>query len=355
MNNGPKQYRPIGRSNADKRQKRLNNQKHLVLAIISSLIIFSIVFITLMISLSVSSAKRRKDLLEEDSSSESSSESQNDPSSNDPADSESQTPALSGDFTYSYKKYSDSAVHLGPLVLVNDEYAYGFGDSTGLLDIRNLRVTGSNGVSIYSMGSYSMLLRKEAIDALNSFVYDFYKNYSDDKQYITLSTAYRDAEDQQKRHESNPSESPEAGRSDYHCGYSFDLSAASGVENATTIFASFNAEQAVNAYKYGIINRYPSGKSDITGNYVDHYRYVGIPHSYIMKEMDYCLEQYIDYIHMHTVSDEHIKYEIEGVGSYDIYYVPATGSVTEVPVPEGHEYTVSGDNVSGFIVTVKIK
>lgn len=354
MNNGPKQYRPIGRGNSEMRQKRLNNQKYLVLAIISSLIIFAIVFITLMISLSVSSAKRRNDFLGEDSSSDSSSESQNDQSSEDPVGSESQTPSLSGDFTYTYKKYPKSAINLGPLVLVNDEHEYTFGDSTGLLDISTHSIKGSDGISLYSMKVGGMLLRTEAIDALNSFVYDFYKDYSD-YQYITVIVAYRTYEDQEASHAKYQDDSPKAGYSDYHSGYSFDLD-ASGADNASTIFALFKTEQAVNAYKYGIINRYPSDKSDITGYDADHYRYVGIPHSYIMEEMNYCLEQYIEYIHMHTVSDEHIKYEIDGVGSYDIYYVPANADgVTEVPVPEGYEYTVSGDNIGGFIVTVKVK
>ncbi len=355
MNNGPKIYRPINRSNSEMRQKRLNNQKYLVLAIISSLIIFAIVFTTLMISLSVSSAKRRDDFIGDESDSDISSESMTDQITDDPASSESQTPSLSGDFKYTYKDFSESAVHLGPLVLVNDNNAYTFGDSTGLLDIRSMRVTGSNGEPLYSMGAFSMLLRNDAINALNSFIYDFYKNYSDD-QYVVLSAAYRSYEDQQASYSKYPEDSPKPGYSDYHCGYSFKLTSAPGKTNASTIFAAFNAEQAINAYKYGIISRYPSGKSDITGNYEDHYRYVGIPHSYIMKEMDYCLEQYIDYIRMHTVSDEHIKYDIEGVGSYDIYYVPASdGVATKVPVPEGYEYTVSGDNVGGFIVTVKTK
>ena len=76
-----------------------------------------------------------------------------------------------------------------------------------------------------------------------------------------------------------------------------------------------------------------------------------------MNEMGYCLEEYIDYVRMHMVDDKHIKYDIDGVGSYDIYYVPATsGGITKVPVPEGdYEYTVSGDNCGGFIVTVKTK
>ncbi len=39
--------------------------------------------------------------------------------------------------------------------------------------------------------------------------------------------------------------------------------------------------------------------------------------------------------------------------SYDIFYVAASGAQTEISLAEGANYTISGDNVGGFIVTVK--
>lgn len=49
---------------------------------------------------------------------------------------------------------------------------------------------------------------------------------------------------------------------------------------------------------YGFILRYPTNKKDITKiNYEPwHYRYVGIENAKFMKEKDFCLEEYIDYL-----------------------------------------------------------
>ena len=40
---------------------------------------------------------------------------------------------------------------------------------------------------------------------------------------------------------------------------------------------------------------------------------------------------------------------------YEVYYVEATADGTmSVPVPENYPYTISGDNMKGFIVTVHL-
>ena len=39
--------------------------------------------------------------------------------------------------------------------------------------------------------------------------------------------------------------------------------------------------------------------------------------------------------------------------NYEIYYVPATADTVEVPIPKDKEYTISGNNVDGFIVTAE--
>ena len=45
----------------------------------------------------------------------------------------------------------------------------------------------------------------------------------------------------------------------------------------------------------------------------------------------------------------------DGTKNYDIYYVPANvNNVTEVPVPTDKTYTISGNNIDGFIVTVTL-
>ena len=49
---------------------------------------------------------------------------------------------------------------------------------------------------------------------------------------------------------------------------------------------------------YGFVLRYPTEKKDITKiNYEPwHYRYVGLEHAKIMKEKNFCLEEYIEYL-----------------------------------------------------------
>src|SRR5690606_38866221 len=55
---------------------------------------------------------------------------------------------------------------------------------------------------------------------------------------------------------------------------------------------------AENAWEYGFILRYPKDKTAITGIEYEpwHFRYVGLPHSIIMREKDLVLEEYIEFL-----------------------------------------------------------
>jgi hypothetical protein len=46
----------------------------------------------------------------------------------------------------------------------------------------------------------------------------------------------------------------------------------------------------------------------------------------------------------------------DNVADYEIYYVPKneTGDSVKIPVPVGMDYTASGDNIGGVIVTVTL-
>ena len=52
------------------------------------------------------------------------------------------------------------------------------------------------------------------------------------------------------------------------------------------------------AWAHGFILRYPQDKTEITGIQYEpwHFRYVGQPHSMIMKELNLTLEEYLDYL-----------------------------------------------------------
>ena len=118
--------------------------------------------------------------------------------------------------------------------------------------------------------------------------------------------------------------------------------------------------------EYGFILRYPKDKVHLTGiNHESwHYRYVGVPHAQIMEDLNLCLEEYTDYVKSYTYdgicmgySDETGAFDMKADEFYEnggtmIYYVPAEeDGTTSFFVPKDCEYTVSGNNVDGFVVT----
>ncbi|WP_282172168.1 VanY-A/VanY-F/VanY-M family D-Ala-D-Ala carboxypeptidase [Cytobacillus firmus] len=103
-----------------------------------------------------------------------------------------------------------------------------------------------------------------------------------------------------------------------------------------------------NAWKYGFILRYPKDKTDITGIQYEpwHIRYVGLPHSAIMKEKNFALEEYLDYLKEEkqiSVSMNEKKYTIT------YYPIPQTRTIN---IPDDSYYEISGNNMDGVFVTV---
>ena len=53
-----------------------------------------------------------------------------------------------------------------------------------------------------------------------------------------------------------------------------------------------------NCYQYGFVVRFPEDKEELTGIDYEpwHFRYVGIPHAYMMTKNNLCLEEYISFL-----------------------------------------------------------
>lgn len=104
---------------------------------------------------------------------------------------------------------------------------------------------------------------------------------------------------------------------------------------------------------YGFIERYAKGKEEITGISHEpwHFRYVGYPHSKIIEEKDFSLEEYITFI---KSFGEHNRYIYHGKDwtVTEVYYVPVTDEETEILLSYSSVYQISGNNIDGFIVTV---
>ena len=81
-----------------------------------------------------------------------------------------------------------------------------------------------------------------------------------------------------------------------------------------------------------------------------------------MTENGLCLEEYLSLLSTSyniETCEAPLTYTVgegEEATEYEIYYVPASlDSITEIPVPKSDsvsDISISGDNLSGFIVTV---
>lgn len=107
------------------------------------------------------------------------------------------------------------------------------------------------------------------------------------------------------------------------------------------------------AARYGFVERYGKEKEEVTGISYEpwHFRYVGYPHSAVMKEKGLCLEEYHAYLKQFRESGEHLLVR-EQSKEIEIFYVPAAGEETRVTLPENGICQVSGNNEDGFILTV---
>ena len=112
-----------------------------------------------------------------------------------------------------------------------------------------------------------------------------------------------------------------------------------------------------NSHKYGFVNSDPNetvhGSDEIVPS--TQFRYIGIPHATYIAESETIsnFEQYVAELRNTYNAPSKALIVESGSEVYSIYYVAATdGDTVSIEIPENYEYTVSGDNSNGFIVTV---
>ncbi len=262
-------------------------------------------------------------------------------------------PPTDSDVPDGYKKeyHPHDDIYKGDLILVNADYEYKFLED----DIDVVTLVGNRN-DYYSAGDYVTSLDRTVLHQLNSMIKAFALENNLETTDIFVQDGYRTYEEQVDRHNTGKSRTFEAGHTDYHTGRTFDMF-RNDSESGTGV-AYFSAEGdyewfAENAGNYGFIVRFPEGKQEITGEnpraYT--YRYVGIPHAVYMNSNNLCMEEYIEELKSYTIDN---PLEITANGrDYGVYYTKADFSgETEVIVPQSKMYTVSGNNIDGFIVTV---
>jgi len=197
--------------------------------------------------------------------------------------------------------------------------------------------------SSYSANSINDEISTNVINKLNTMLSDFSQSTGNTDTMIKLGYIY-------------PDELTDVLKCDHVTGLSFNLSSYDG--NTIQDFDGTGDFTWIldRADKYCFVQRYPSDKSQYTGiDEPSHFRYVGLPHSSYMKENNLCLEEYIATVKLYTY-DSPLEFTTFNGRTYNIYYVPVDNdnTTTNIPVLMDKEYSISGDNAEGYIVTVKI-
>ena len=251
---------------------------------------------------------------------------------------------------YILLRMSPLDISRGSLVLVNSNHGFELPEDNDLIIITSL-VSQS-----YSIETSNAMLSFMVIDPLNEMMDSFYQETGNSS--MTIRGAHRSRAAQQQIYEHyvrlvGYSEAQKwaslPGHSEHQTGLAVDFGRSSGGETytftGTGIFSWFNE----NCHRFGFILRYPPDKTDITQtNYEPwHYRFVGIPHAYIMYANNWSLEEYVEALISYS-RDEPYAIIYEGF-AYEIFFTDDT----EIRLPYDSEFDISGNNIDGFIVTVK--
>ena len=249
--------------------------------------------------------------------------------------------------------FTDADVHTGDLILVNSTYGYDFPANAGRENLVNIRESQSYP---YQVEKPDYQISADILPQLDAMIAACDAAMGSSETGIT--SAHRSIEYQQNLWDETVANYGEdyarqyvavPGYSEHHTGKACDI----GIFYADGSQGSFSeSRNAVwmreNCGRFGFIRRYAEDKTQITGisNEAWHFRYVGFPHAAYMTENNLCLEEYLDYLKNNT--SESSPLVIRGnTGAYKVFYT----TERTITKPSG-SYTVSGDNMDGFIITV---
>lgn len=118
----------------------------------------------------------------------------------------------------------------------------------------------------------------------------------------------------------------------------------------TGIFGRFRER----APYFGFVERYQEGKESITGIGAEpwHFRYVGYPHSVIITERKFALEEYIGFLKDNTEPRHPYNYHTKEA-DIEILYIPVKSAGTVIfHIPDHAPYLLSGTNEGGVVLSI---
>lgn len=242
---------------------------------------------------------------------------------------------------------AEGDVHSGSLILVSNDHPYTFPADVELVTTLEQNISG------YMARDYTVKQEKTAFAAFDSLFRAFAA--ATGREDVNISSAYRSYDEQQTVYAASAAENgkdhadsyvTQPGCSEHHTGLAVDLTRYDVQTGHSYDFTGEGEYGWIHTHgpEYGVIMRYAADKEAITGIAEEswHLRYVGVPHAAYMAEHNLCLEEYIDLLRSYPVSNP-LRYK-----GCRIYFCPEG----QLWVPESEEYTLSGNNVDGFIVTV---
>lgn len=226
---------------------------------------------------------------------------------------------------------TEKDLQTGSLILADDDHSYNYTFSADELEVigayrNNNLVTDESGKAIgkYYMNNQSLMkLTKEAMVAAHNMLVDAEKAVNKDNLLIAFTYGYNEADNKE---------------------YDTALLIFLTDYNGEKLDKSYSKWFDENAAKYGFIESFEDG-----------YRYVGVAHAKSIsgsKDIK-TVANYVKYLKENTSVNKTIEIEVDG-STYKTYYVACAAGET-IKVPADKEYTISGTNEGGVIVTVKTK
>lgn len=256
---------------------------------------------------------------------------------------------------YHRESLPDEQLAKGNLVLVNRDHSFDPESVTDLIAVY------PNKSAHYEAKDWLLSVDPQLLSALNRWIEAGYEKNAFDS--VNVVAGYRSYETQKELYDNAVSNRGEEyaqkyinlpGTSEHHTGLAVDLSVIDREGGTTDDFIGAGKQTWLreHAWEYGLVLRYPPEKVDITGIDFEswHYRYVGLPHAQIMTDEELCLEEYIDYLRQYPFEGDHLRGQCMG-NAYEIYYCPSDSVI----LPDNAAYSLSGNNVDGYIVTIYAK
>ena len=248
---------------------------------------------------------------------------------------------------YTTTTFAEGQLYSGDLIWTDDTYVYAGSNALELLNDTRPKAEDGKTPLYTILGWTTLSVTHDTAEAFHKMFNDFYAQNANAASDLIVSNA------------ANGSGNANV----YGNGLTVELKYYeywnSNSDNKVSTIANAEAYKWIyeNAYKYGFVQLYSAPEAvteegaEAAADNTHIFRYVGAVHAQLMKDKNCAtLADYLELLETKTTYKTHLRVTIDKV-SYEVYYLPADG---EMLVPEKYldSYTVSGNNMDGYIITV---